>query len=365
MPLAFIERPEVDDNWDWFINLSGGISICCCFFFMWMVLLSDQVQRDPFVLSGIDSIPQPSNGVTQETKESIKALRAMLYNLNEFAGDSRNVIFNKILSGVNLPCLESDLGQLRVTFNEDGGRELFKRGSSKVVDGFKKQLLGFVKHLMIPDPARTKQTQEQFRIKQVERIKRIEIQVHSASDSGSDSTGSYASKWELDIARANDVKHVMEAWGIPPELRGKTIVSGYGDQYPFVDENIRYIFDFDRAILEAIYDIEYDSALQSEGSRKNIDQKKLETVKKIEGAFRRKGKRLDKVSKLMAIRPGKLWILIDRGPVGRSEEVTYLLKAENAQLNVYQKRRDLERQDMQGKNRRVVILVSIDVNNKF
>ena len=78
MPLAFIEQPEVDDNWDWFINLSGGISICCCFFFMWMVLLSDQVQRDPFVLSGIDSIPQPSNGVTQETKESIKALRAML-----------------------------------------------------------------------------------------------------------------------------------------------------------------------------------------------------------------------------------------------------------------------------------------------
>ena len=67
----------------------------------------------------------------------------------------------------------------------------------------------------------------------------------------------------------------------------------------------------------------------------------------------------------MVIRPGKLWILIDRGPVGRSEEVTYLLKAENAQLNVYQKRRDLERQDMQGKNRRVVILVSIDVNNKF
>ena len=361
MPLAFIERPEVDDNWDWFINLSGGISICCCFFFMWMVLLSDQVQRDPFVLSGIDSIPQPSNGVTQETKESIKALRAMLYNLNEFAGDSRNVIFNKILSGVNLPCLESDLGQLRVTFNEDGGRELFKRGSSKVVDGFKKQLLGFVKHLMIPDPARTKQTQEQFRIKQVERIKRIEIQVHSDSDS----TGSYASKWELDIARANDVKHVMEAWGIPSGLRGKTIVSGYGDQYPFVDENIRYIFDFDRAILEAIYDIEYDSAFQSEGSRNNIDQKKLETVKKIEGAFKRKGKRLDKVSKLMAIRPGKLWILIDRGPVGRSEEVTYLLKAENAQLNVYQKRRDLERQDMQGKNRRVVILVSIDVNNKF
>ena len=45
--------------------------------------------------------------------------------------------------------------------------------------------------------------------------------------------------------------------------------------------------------------------------------------------------------------------------------MTYLLKAENAQLNVYQKRRDLERQDMQGKNRRVVILVSIDVNNSF
>ena len=353
MPLVFIEQVEMDDNWDWFINLSGVISICCCFFLMWIVLLSDQVQRDPFA-SGTDSIPQPSNGVTQETKESIKALRAMLYNLNESAGGSRNVIFNKILSGVNLPYLESGLGQLQVTFNEDGGRELFKRGSSKVVDGFKKQLLDFIRHLMIPDPTRTKQTQEQFRIKQVERIKRIEIQVHSASDSGSDSTGSYSSKWELDIARANDVKHVMEAWGIPPELRGKIIVSGYGDQYPFVD-----------AILEAIYDIEYDSAFQSEDSHNNIDQKKLKTVRKIEGAFERKGNRLDKVSKLMAIRPGKLWVLIDRGPVGRNEEVTYLLKSENAQLNVYRKRRDLERQDMQGKNRRVVILVSIDVNNSF
>ena len=81
MPLVFIEQLEMDDNWDWFINLSGVISICCCFFLMWIVLLSDQVQRDPFA-SSTDSIPQPSNGVTQETKESIKALRAMLYNLN-------------------------------------------------------------------------------------------------------------------------------------------------------------------------------------------------------------------------------------------------------------------------------------------
>ena len=114
MPLVFIEQLEMDDNWDWFINLSGVISICCCFFLMWIVLLSDQVQRDPFA-SSTDSIPQPSNGVTQETKESIKALRAMLYNLNEFAGDSRNVIFlawNRKLANsshisTGLPSIES------------------------------------------------------------------------------------------------------------------------------------------------------------------------------------------------------------------------------------------------------------------
>ena len=85
MPLTLIKQSETDDNWDWFINLSGLISIFCCFFLMLLVLLSDQVERNPFSLSGTDSTPQPSKETTQKTKESIKALRAMLYNLNEFA----------------------------------------------------------------------------------------------------------------------------------------------------------------------------------------------------------------------------------------------------------------------------------------
>ena len=329
---------------------------------MLLVLLSDQVQRNPFSLSDTDSIPEPSKETTQETKESIKALRAMLYNLNEFANVNRNVISNRILNGVNIPNLESDLGQIQITFNGDGGRELFKPGSSKVVDGFEKQLFTFVKHLTIPDPTRTKQTQEQFRIKQIDRIKRIEIQVHSTSDFGSNAVGSYASKRELDIARANDIKHVLEEWGFPTGLSRKTIVSGYGDQYPFVDENVRYIFSFDAAISEFIYDTEYNLTSQGEEGQNNTDHGK---IRKIESLFEGKNIRLDKVSKLVAIRPGKLWVLVDRGPMGRNEEVIYLLKAENAQLNVYRKRRDLETLDMQDRNRRVVILVSIDVKNEF
>ena len=328
---------------------------------MLLVLLSDQVERNPFSLSGTDSTPQPSKEPTQKTKESIKALRAMLYNLNEFANVNRNVIFNRILNVVNIPNLESDLGQIQITFNGDGGRKLFKPGSSKVVDGFEKQLFTFVKHLTIPDPTRTKQTQEQFRIKQTDRIKRIEIQVHSASDFSSNAVGSYASKRELDIARANDVKHVLREWGFPTGLSRKTIIAGYGDQYPFVDENVRYIFSFDAKISELIYDIKYNLTSQDEGGQNNTDHEK---IKRIESLFEEKNIRLDKVSKLVAIRPGKLWMLVDRGPMGRNEEVIYLLKAENAQLNVYRKRRDLETLDMQDRNRRVVILVLIDVKNE-
>ena len=364
MALELIEQSEVDDNWDWSINLSGVISICCCFFFMWLALLSDQVQRDPFGLLDTDSILQDSSESTQDTKESIRALRAMLHNLEGFADGNRNVIFNKRLSDINLPYLGSDLGQLQVTFNEDGGKELFKRGSSKVMEGFEKQLFSFAKHLTVPDPDRTKQTQEEFRRRQVERIKRIEIQVHSSSDLGSDSAGAYSSKWELDIIRAVDVKHVLEEWGFPPEIGKKTVVSGYADQYPFVDENIRYIFSFNKAIVGAIHDLEYDLSSQNEDSQ-NIDQEKPESIGKIESAFERKEIRLDKISNLMTIRPGKVWILIDRGPIGRNEPVTYLLKTEDAELKVYQMRRDLEKQDMQRKNRRVVILVSIDVKNEF
>ena len=122
MALELIEKSEVDDNWDWSINLSGVISICCCFFFMWLALLSDQVQRDPFGLLDTDSILQDSSESTQDTKESIRALRAMLHNLEGFADGNRNVIFNKRLSDINLPYLGSDLGQLQVTFNEDGGK---------------------------------------------------------------------------------------------------------------------------------------------------------------------------------------------------------------------------------------------------
>ena len=363
MSLDLIEQSEVDDNWDWFLNLSGIIIIIICFFLMWMVLLSDQVQRDPFALPDAVSIPYPTDEVTQETKESIKALNAMLYNLKGFADDSGNIIFNRRLSGVNLPYLESDLGQLQVTFNGDDGKELFRPGSSKVMEGFEKQLFSFVKHLTLPDSARTKQVLEQFRLKQIERIKRVEIQVHSASDSQSGSIGSYSSKWELDVARANDVKHVLEEWGFPPELGKKIVVSGYGDQYPAFDEDMRYIFSFDKAIVEGMHGIKYDSVFQNEDS--HIDQERLEDIRKIESMFEEKDTRLDKISKLMAIRPGKLWILIDPGPIGRNQPVTYLLKLESAQLNVYRERRDLERQDMQGKNRRVVILVSIDVKNKF
>ena len=126
---------------------------------------------------------------------------------------------------------------------------------------------------------------------------------------------------------------------------------------------MRYIFSFDKAIVEGMHGIKYDSVFQNEDN--HIDQERLEDIRKIESMFEEKDTRLDKISKLMAIRPGKLWILIDPGPIGRNQPVTYLLKLESAQLNVYRERRDLERQDMQGKNRRVVILVSIDVNNSF
>ena len=228
---------EEDDETSWIITLNSLVAILMCFIFLLVISLLDQVQRDPFTLQSIVSMWQPSHRFNSHRVEREKwgSRRQMIRKLEGYANTEPDMIFESRLNSVNLPHLGSGLGQLKIMFISIDDNNFFDTKNSNLTEEFRSQISRVVECLA------------SLR-KQIDQVKRIEIQVHRDSSSPVSSprsifseTAKYAfkikkifdqneefNKYPDDYIENVDIPHFAK----PKTLSDKMVISSYVDVFP-------------------------------------------------------------------------------------------------------------------------------------
>mgnify|MGYP003324016806 CR=1 FL=1 len=172
MALNLAEQLEEDDEASWVISLNSLVVTLICFIFLLVVSLLDQIQRDPFTLQSIVSMWQPNHKFNSHLveKEKLESRRQMIRKLEGHANTEPNMIFEGKLNSVNLPHLGSGLGQLKITFISGDDNKFLDTENSNLTEEFRARL------------SRVRECLASLR-KQIDQVKRIEIQVHKNSSS--------------------------------------------------------------------------------------------------------------------------------------------------------------------------------------
>lgn len=229
-----MEELEEEDEASWVINLNGLVAILMCFTLLLLASFFDQVQRDPFALQSVVSMWQPDHRFNSHSakREELESRRWIIKKLEEYAKAESNMIFEKKFNSINLPHLGSGLGQFRITFNSISGKKLFDTERSDLTEEFKMLLSGVAECLV-------------GLRKQIDQVKRIEIQVHSNGTSSRfifSETAKYAFKIKQFLERNEGFQkypddYIEEIDGLPlfakpKKLSDKVVISSYVDTVP-------------------------------------------------------------------------------------------------------------------------------------
>ena len=235
--LNLTEKLEEADETSWIITLNSLVAILMCFIFLLVVSLLDQARRDPFTLRSIISMWQPNHRFNSHPveREKWESRRQMIRKLEGYANTEPNMIFESKLNSVNLPHLGSGLGQLKIMFTSVDDNNFFDTKDSNLTEEFRSQISHVVECLA------------SLR-KQIDQVKRIEIQVHKNSSSPISSsrsifseTAKYAfkikkifdqnkefNKYPDDYIENVDIPHFAK----PKTLSDKMVISTYADFIP-------------------------------------------------------------------------------------------------------------------------------------
>jgi len=238
MALNLVEELEEDDEAGWVISLNGLVAILMCFILLLLASFLDQIRFDPFTLQSVVSMWQPNHRFNSHPAEEgkLESRRRMIRKLEEYAETEPNMIFERKLNSIDLPHLGSGVGQLQITFTSIADKKLFDVGRSDLTEGFK-SLLSSVGECLAS-----------LR-KQIDQVKRIEIQVHRNSDpsispsrSIFSETAKYAFKVKQFLDKNEEFKKYPEDYvekvdGLPRFAKPKTlsdrmIISSYVDVMP-------------------------------------------------------------------------------------------------------------------------------------